>query len=164
MEKGTKPDPSTYLPASYIDAHRQKFEAEGASFIVVESWTTSSRHAGLPPRKFVGLTSEMDNVIEEYEKSGDWKVLVERLNLGEDVDLTNDKIMYVKVDPGDSRFRYEMPTGNEPGAIPGQWVPGGKTKSGITEAALVGSEKITHNKSLAGYENEFSNTRIIKEK
>ena len=106
----------------------------------------------------------MDDVIKKYEDTSDWKVLRDELNLGDGVDLSKDKIMYVKIDPGDTRFKYEIPTGNEPGAIPGEWVPGGKTKSGTTEAALVGSEKITHDKSLAGYENMFTNTRIIKDK
>ncbi len=164
MDKGTKPDPATYLPQSYIDAHQQKFETEGGAFIVVESWTTGSRYPGLPPRKFVGLSSEMDEVIKKYEDTGDWKVLRDELNLGDGVDLSKEKIMYVKIDPGDTRFKYEIPIGNEPGAIPGEWVPGGKTKSGTTEAALVGSEKITHDKSLAGYEKMFTNTRIIKDK
>jgi RHS repeat-associated protein len=101
MEKGTRPDPATYLPPSYIDAHRQKFDTEGGAFIVVESWTAGSRYPGLPPRKFVGLSSEMDDVVKKYETSGDWRVLRDDLNLGDDVDLSNDKIMYVKIDPGD---------------------------------------------------------------
>ena len=164
IPKGQRPDPSEYLPKSYIDAHLQKFNSQGGAFIAVESWTTSSRYPGLPPRKFVGLKSEMDQVIEKYLESGDWRVLRDDLNLGEYVDLSNDRIIYVSIDPGDPRFSYEIPNGNEAGAIPGEWVPGGKTKSGTTEAALVGSDKIMHNQRLDGYQSEFKNTKMIKDK
>jgi len=41
-----------------------------------------------------------------------------------------------------------MPTGNEAGAYPQEWVPGGRTKSGTKEAALVGSENIEHSQSM----------------
>ncbi|MFC6690843.1 hypothetical protein [Pseudomonas lini] len=41
-----------------------------------------------------------------------------------------------------------MPNGKENGAYPKEWVPGGATKSGTKEAALIGSEKIQHNKSV----------------
>ena len=35
----------------------------------------------------------------------------------------------------------------EGGAIVGEWIPGGYTKSGTAEAALVGSDNIVHNKN-----------------
>ncbi|ABC30503.1 Rhs family protein [Hahella chejuensis KCTC 2396] len=169
MPRGSKPDdPASYLPQSYIDSYKQKFASEGGAFIVVESWTIGSRHSTLPPRKFVGLKSEMDQVIQKFESTGDLNVLNDELNLGlSDMDLKGlekDRIMYVQIKPGDSRFSYEMPTGNEFGAIPGEWVPGGKTKSGTTEAALIGAEKVDHGKSLDGYEKAFENARIIKDK
>ena len=160
---GEKPEISSYLPQSYIDSHAQIFNEQGGAFIVIGSWTENGRHPSLPPRKFVGLEPEMSELINKYENSNnDWKMLRDELNLGNDVDLGNDSILYVKIEPGDSRFSYEMPTGNEFGAIPGEWVPGGQTKSGTREAALIGSEKVVHNKSLEGFEKSFSNTKIIK--
>ena len=97
-----------------------------------------------------------------YEASGDWRVLQEGLALG-NVDLSDETIIYVTVDVGDPRFSYEMPNGNEAGVIPEEWVVGGKTKAGTTEAALVGSEQVVHNKTLQGFSSHFKNVKIIKE-
>ena len=167
--RGAKPNSaSDYLPDSYVNACMQKFSEEGGAFIVIESWTTGSRFSTLPPRKFVGLPSEMRPVIAEFESSGDVAILNDQLNLGLDsvelAELAADRIMYVEIEPGDPRFSYDMPSGNEFGAIEGEWKPGGKTKAGVSEAALVGSENIDHGKSLSGYSKEFKNTRIIKDK
>ena len=123
------------------------FAKEGGSFIAIKSWIEGG-HANLPPRKFVGLTSEMDDVVAKYRAAGnDWKVLNRELNLGSN-DLSRDTIYIVKIKPNDPRFRYEMPNGQERGAYPNEWVPGGHTKSGTKEAALIGSESITHNSNL----------------
>ncbi len=167
IEKGKRPSPSTYLTEEYIADYKAKFEKEGGSFIVVKSWTEGGnpKYTTLPERKFVGLKSEMDAVIAKYEKSGkDWKVLRDELNLGKDVDLSLDEIHYVTVKPNDPRFKFEMPDGNERGAIDGEWVPGGHTKSGTTEAALVGAEKVDHGKKIENLLNIFGkgNTKKIK--
>ena len=52
-------------------------------------------------------------------------------------------------------FSFDIPNGNEGGAIVGEWVPGGYTKNGTTEAALVGSESIAHNKDINQLLNYF---------
>lgn len=49
-----------------------------------------------------------------------------------------------------------MPRGNELRAN-NKWIPGGYTKSGTTEAALVGSENISHNKNINELLNNFPN-------
>lgn len=59
-------------------------------------------------------------------------------------EISQSEIYYIRIKPGDKRFNYKMPTGNEPGALSGEWVPGGKTKGGAKEAALHGAEKIKH--------------------
>ena len=41
------------------------------------------------------------------------------------------------------------------GAIIGEWVPGGYTKNGTAEAALVGAENIVHNKNMNQLLNNF---------
>ena len=64
---------------------------------------------------------------------------------------------HIKIDPKDSRFSFDMPNGNEGGAIPGEWIPGGYTKNGTTEAALIGSENISHNKNINELLNNFTN-------
>ncbi len=63
------------------------------------------------------------------------KILRDELNLGKNTDLSGSRFSYVKLPPGDKRFSYKMPTGNEGGAYKGEWVPGGLTKSGTSEGA-----------------------------
>ncbi len=163
--KGSIPDPSTYLDETYITNHINKFKQDGAGFIVVKSWTEGGNplYTTLPSRKFVGLRSEMDEVITKYKAQGnDWTVLRDELNLGASTDLTNEEIFYIKINGDDARFSYELPNGNEGypnpsgGAIVGEWKPGGYTKNGTAEAALIGSEYIAHNKDIDQLLNNFS--------
>ena len=78
----------------------------------------------------VGIRSEMDAIIEKYTALGnDWRALSKELSLG-DVDLSNQKIAYIFIEPGDHRVSYDIPTVREAGAYEGGWVPGGKTKAG----------------------------------
>ena len=163
-EKINRPDPSDYLPESFIDAHIQLFNEEGSAFIAIQGWMENPEYTTLPQRKFVGLRSEMDEVISKYEASGgDWKVLVEELSLGKNVDLSKEKIAYVVVEPGDERLAYDIPTGRERGAYENEWVPGGKTKGGTVEAALVGAEDIVHDNDVDNLVKQFPGSKIIKE-
>ena len=105
----------------------------------------------------------MDEVITKYKAQGnDWTVLRDELNLGASTDLTNEEIFYIKINGDDARFSYELPNGNEGypnpsgGAIVGEWKPGGYTKNGTAEAALIGSENIVHNKDIDQLLNNFS--------
>lgn len=168
LEQKNRPEDVTeYLPAEYVDEHLDKFKNEGGAFIAVEGWIKSDR----PDRqsfqesgKFVGLSSEMDEVIVKYKSSGnDPNVLRDELNLGENVDLSNEKIVYVKIPPDDERFGYEMPTGNEPGALEGEWVPGGYTKNGTSEAVLTGGDNIKHNGDVNNISDMFgSNAEALQ--
>ena len=98
----------------------------------------------------------MDAVIAKYKAAGnDWRILRDELNLGTDVDLSVDEIFYISIDGSDSRFSFDMPNGNEYGAIIGEWVPAGYTQNGIAETALKGSEGITHNKNVTTLLNNF---------
>ncbi|KOY87185.1 hypothetical protein AD998_14445 [bacterium 336/3] len=156
-DKGKIPTPDQYLSKSYIAKHIDKFKKEGAGFIVVKSWTENGRYGAMPARKFVGLRSEMDAVIAKYKASGnDWKVLRDELNLGHTTDLSLEEIYYIKVDGADPRFNFEVPNGNEAGAIIGEWVPGGYTKNGVMEAALINSETVIHNKDINQFLNNFT--------
>lgn len=155
--KGSIPNPSTYLDETFITNHVNKFEQEGAGFIVVKNWTENGSYNSMPSRKFVGLRSEMDAVITKYKAQGnDWTVLRDELNLGSNTDLSGEEIYYIKIDGNDSRFSFDVPNGNEGGAIVGEWVPGGYTKNGTTEAALVGSENIVHDKNMNQLLSNFS--------
>jgi hypothetical protein len=147
--KGSIPAPSNYLAAGYRMTHNDAFINEGAGFIVVKSWIEDGSYSAMPPRKYVGLRSHMDAVIAKYKAGGnDWTILRDELNLGATTNLAPEEIYYIKIDGNDPRFTFDMPDGNESGAIVGEWVPGGFTKSGTAEAALVGSENIIHNKDI----------------
>jgi hypothetical protein len=90
----------------------------------------------------------MEEVVAKYRAAGnDWRVLNKELNLGAKT-LEGEGIYIVKIKPDDPRFKYEMPNGKENGAYPNEWVPGGATKSGTKEAALIGSENVTHNSDI----------------
>ncbi|BBN65858.1 hypothetical protein KUIN1_50480 [Pseudomonas sp. KUIN-1] len=156
MDKADRPpNPGDYLPESYVSAHREIFAKEGGSFVVIEKWITGARYGSLPERKFVGLSSEMDEVVGKYNSSNkDWRVLSNELNLGAD-DLSDTAIYLVRIKPEDPRFTYEMPNGRENGAYPEEWVPGGATKSGTKEAALIGSEQIKHDKNIGALLDQF---------
>ncbi|POR70853.1 hypothetical protein BKM30_09120 [Pseudomonas syringae pv. syringae] len=156
MDKADRPpNPGDYLPESYVSAHRELFAKEGGSFVVIEKWITGARYGSLPERKFVGLSSEMDEVVGKYNSSNkDWRVLSNELNLGAD-DLSDTAIYLVRIKPEDPRFTYEMPNGRENGAYPKEWVPGGATKSGTKEAALIGSEQIKHDKNIGALLDQF---------
>jgi len=163
MAKIDRPAPSTYLPQSYIEAHIQKFNTEGAGFIAIEGWMENPDYPNLPPRKFVGLRSEMDSVIQKYEASGnDCTVLRDELSLGEKTDLSKESIAYTVIEPGDPRVSYDIPTGKEAGAYKNKWVPGRKTKGGTTEAALVNSEKIFHNNDINELSEKLPGSKKIK--
>jgi hypothetical protein len=154
--KGSFPNPLIYLDSLYILNHINQFKQQGASFIIVKSWTENGRFRTLPAYKFVGLTSVMDEVISKYKSEGnDWKVLRDNLNLGQTTDLTNEEIYYIKIAGDDSRFTFVMPTGNEVGAITGEWLPCGYTKNGIPEASLAGSEQVIHNQDITQLLNYF---------
>jgi hypothetical protein len=98
----------------------------------------------------------MDAVISKYKANGnDWMILRDDLNLGASTNLAAEEIYYIKIDGNDTRFGFDIPNGNEGGAIIGEWVPGGYTKNGTTEAALIGSETIIHNKNINNLLNYF---------
>ncbi|MCG6202781.1 RHS repeat domain-containing protein, partial [Psychromonas antarctica] len=151
LEQKKRPEDVTeYLDADYVANHLAKFENEGGAFIQVEAWLDNPEYPSYQSKgKFVGLKSEMDLVIAKYKASGnDWKVLRDELNLGENEDFSNTRIVYVKLPPKDPRFNYEMPTGNENGAYEGEWVPGGYTKNGTAEATLTGGDNIVHDNNV----------------
>ena len=159
------PPPSTYLDTDYILNHLSQFNNEGSAFIAVKSWTEGGNpvYITLPERKFVGLRSEMDQIIASYRGNGnDWTVLRDELNLGSSTSLEGEEIYYIKIAPDDSRFSYEIPTGDEAGAIPGEWIPGGYTKNRTKESVLVGAENVVHNKSIIELLSNFDDWEQIQ--
>jgi hypothetical protein len=118
-----------------------------------------------PPGKFAGLPEDMEPIINEFKRIGDHLVLNEKLALGLEGraldEFKSQPILVIRIAPNDPRFKFEMPTGNEHGAYPGEWVPGGESKGGIREAVLKGAEDIRHEGDINKLASQFENSEIL---
>jgi len=122
--KGERPDPSTYMSQTEIDAHLTQFEG-GVTKIKASA---PSGIEGPPGGTFVMPKAEADRLIAEA--GGDVRQLEKLLGL-KSGDLGASP---VRVDI-DNPSGLRMPSGNEIGAN-SMWVPGGRTAGGIWEATI----------------------------
>ena len=144
--KGSRPPYTDYLEQPYVDAHLSAFNNEGGAFLAPKSWVENGNYLTFPPKKYVLLQSEMDKIEAMFVKAGrDPAVFEETLSLPKGC-LNGEELYIFKVEKG--RFKFDMTTGNEAGAN-SFYQPGGYTAGGFKEAVWVGSEAITHNKSIA---------------
>ena len=124
MDKGLRPEPSTYLAEEYINGHLVLFR-DGVTKIMREAPT---RPLGSPLGTFIMPKLVADELIAKSR--GDVSEL-ERL-LGLDPGELGDSPVRIDLqNPAGLR----MPTGNEAGAN-SQWIPGGYTKGVIPEAII----------------------------
>jgi len=131
--KGSRPDPKTYLPTEYIDAHLAKFD-EGASFLIPKAnldrfgrdlvgYPDNSQFA-IPKTTMDEIMSKTGGNISAIEKelgikSGSWQ-----------------NIEMARIDiPKPREHGLRMPSGNEGGANT-LWLPGGRLPTGQPEAIL----------------------------
>jgi len=136
MQRGARPDPKTYLDATYITNHLRKFE-NGVTKIT--SYNPSGT-VGPPGGTFVLPKSQADNLIAQA---------------GGDVNKLEDLLGLKRGDLGTTPYRINidnpsglrMPDGNESGANI-NWIPGGKTSGGIFEATIDQIQPGTYNKHL----------------
>ncbi len=162
IPKGQRPAPETYLSASYIREHLEKFEKEGGAFIVVKKWIENGNYKEFPLKKFVMLNEDMNSVIKEYKRTKDISVIEKALgyNTGDLRGLENELYLF-RTD--NSVFNFEIPNGNEIGAN-NLWIPGGKTSGGYREAVLLNKSNsftpITHNQSVEFLKNQFKWEKI----
>ena len=124
--KGSRPDPTTYLSKEYIDSHLSHFQ-DGVTKIKSKAPVDTE---GVGLGTFVMPKSVADDVIAQA--GGDVSKLEELLGLNPGDLGTNP----VRVDiPNPQNIR--IPSGNETGAWPGYWTPGGYTKpGGVMEAVI----------------------------
>ncbi|GAB5992082.1 hypothetical protein AE1304_15410 [Aeromonas enteropelogenes] len=171
LERGNRPEnPRSYLPDEYVTAHEKLFEDQGGGFIQIADWLNpNSPYKSLPNGKFVGLNSEISSIASKASRIEDpmekARFLNEKLALGLDEDglkvVANSELYYIRIKPNDPMFSYKIPTGNEPGALSKEWVPGGKTKGGLSEAALEGTDQIKHNGDIGKLLSLFDDTTRI---
>ena len=154
-EKGQRPDPSTYLPQDYIDAHLGQYQSSGASrlsstddFVAHVGNTTGANIGRDTPynlgstqykggSEFMSVHSDIDVVLSEAAKAGDPYASI-ATDLGmQDMDKFNSGVYRYDIDSSQlSRLHIRMPSGNEPGAYALEWIPGGHTLGGASEAVV----------------------------
>ncbi len=124
MQRGQRPDPSTYLSSSYINSHLSQFRGGGTKIMK----TVPNGTIGASSGTFIMPSSLADDLIRQA--AGDISKLEELLGFPTGY-LGNQPI---RIDiPNPTGLR--MPSGNEAGANP-QWIPGGYTNGGIMEAVI----------------------------
>lgn len=131
---GQRPDPSTYMTKSEIDAHLAKFDDGAVRFTSKNSYNKFNT-AG-PDGGFVMPAAEFDRIM--VEAKGNLSVVEKKLGLDKGY-LSNSDTMAVYIKKEDFKG-LKMPSGNEPGANQ-YWTPGGKTSGGISEVVMDFSHK-----------------------
>ncbi|WP_234796037.1 endonuclease [Mycobacteroides chelonae] len=132
FEKGSRPDPSEYLPREYIDHHLAPFN-DGASRFMPESNLDKYGIAQRDGTSFVMPKGEADSLIGSTH--GNPRLMEQALGLPEGY-LDSNKLVRVDI-PNPGNYELRMPSGNEAGANE-QWIPGGKLPDGASEAIIDG--------------------------
>jgi len=133
VEKGYRPDPSTYLPPSYIEAHLDKF-AGGASYLVPEEILNRFGRTllGCPDNsQFVMSKVEMDDLI--IRAKGDIEYIETELGIPAG-SWKGQNLKRIDIDDPNI-LNLRMATGNEFGANE-EWLPGGYLPTGYSEAVV----------------------------
>ena len=134
---GNRPDPSTYLPASYIAKHLGKFE-NGASYLVPEAKLVEYGYdlLGPPSGQFVSTSIDLDKILAEA--AGDIFKIEELLGIdaGAWAELITEDLKVIRIDiPDPKSLNLRLPTGNEGGSND-FWLPGSRTSGGAVEAIV----------------------------
>jgi RHS repeat-associated protein len=132
MRKADRPDASTYLPQSYIDAHEAKF-TEGACYFAPK-WALDRfgrDPVGRADGQFVMSKTQMDEVL--IQSNGDMALIEKELGIPAG-DWQGQEMVVIEItNPQQQNLR--IPTGREGGANP-LWIPGGKLPTGHDEAVI----------------------------
>ncbi|MDQ4215259.1 hypothetical protein [Microbacterium capsulatum] len=127
--KGSRPDPSTYLPSDYIDAHLAEFDSGATRFMTDANFTKY----GIGQRDgtaFVMPKSEVDALMTST--GADPRLMEKALGLPDGF-LDGDVVRVDVRDPAGNGLR--MPSGNEAGAND-EWIPGGLLPTGLREGVI----------------------------
>lgn len=130
MPKGSRPNPSTYLPEADIDSHLQQFDS-GASRFMTKSNLDKYGPGQRDGTSFVMPRSEADALMSQAK--GDPGALADSIGLPREM-LEGNKLMRVDFD-NPKELGLRMPSGNEAGAND-KWLAGGKLPDGSSEAVI----------------------------
>ncbi|MBS5988043.1 hypothetical protein, partial [Clostridium sp.] len=126
ISKGKKPLPDSYLSDGYISNHLNSFKESGAVKIMPNE---PSGTIGGKGGTFVMSRSELNDIIRNA--NGDVSKIETLLGLDPGYLGENPFIVTIK-----DTSSIRIPSGNELGAWPEYWVPGGYTSGGIKEAIV----------------------------
>ena len=124
--KGQKPTPETYLSEEYINNHLKSFKESGAVKIMPSE---PSGTIGGKGGTFVMSSDELNEIIKHA--NGDVSKVESALGLDPGYLGGNPVIVLI-----DDTSSIRIPSGNELGAWPEYWEPGGYTSGGIKEAVI----------------------------
>lgn len=128
--KGSRPDPSSYLPADYIEGHLAKFDRGATRFMTrgnLDKYGIAQRDG----TSFVMTRAEADAMLKST--GGDKRAMEQALGLPDKFLDTNE---LVRVDvPNPRTMNLRLPSGNEAGAND-LWIPGGRLPTGNVEAVI----------------------------
>ena len=136
MPKGTRPDPGSYLPKSYIDKHLAQFD-DGATYLLsYDDYERFYRDTQYIARNDGTLFCMPSNFVDKVKSTanGDLSKLDELLGYNNGF-FENADIM-VRIDIIDpKKSNISIPNGNEVGAN-NNWLPGGYTSGGVPEGIV----------------------------
>ncbi len=126
VDKGSRPDPESYLPPEFVDEHKKMFDEGVVKFVSQESIDQWGPNIGNPKGHFVLPKSVADQMIKEAD--GDVDKLEKLLALAPGTLGKNPQI--IEADAKKAGLR--LATGREDGAND-QWLPGAYTGGGTPE-------------------------------
>ena len=126
LPKSQKQKPETYLSDKYIEEHKQSFEDSGVVKIMPSAPTGTIGGKG---GTFVMSGDQLDNIIKYCQ--GDISKIEDALGFDRGYLEKNPVIVEMHEVSG-----LRLPQGNEMGALPEYWLPGGYTIGGIKEAVI----------------------------
>jgi hypothetical protein len=136
MAKGTRPDPSTYMPAEQIAEQLAEFE-NGASRLMTKSNLDKYGPGQIDGTSFIKTRASVDELLKAAD--GDIRKLEEALGLPAG-QLDGQELIRVDF-PAPKDLGLRIPSGNEAGAN-ALWIPGGKLPDNSLEAVIdIGSAK-----------------------
>ncbi len=162
IPKGTRPNAPDYLVEKYVNAHLQRFNTEGAAFMVVKSVIENGTYNSFPLSKFVMLRSDMDKVVAKYHQTGQITDIEDALGYTRGELAGKEDELYVFYITK-NKFNFELPNGNEAGAN-SLWEPEARTSGGFLECVAIDKADpnlpITHNKSIAHLQSQYASIKV----
>ncbi|MBO0679077.1 hypothetical protein JRC04_16555 [Mycolicibacterium sp. S2-37] len=137
MDKGSRPDPSDYLPKEFIEHHLEKFGGGASRFMTVEALEDYGI-GHMDGTTYVFPSRELEDLMGAT--GGDRRALEQALGLPEGYFDSGGVVRVDVPDPGN--FGLRIPSGNEAGTND-QWIPGGFLPTGMPEAVIDGG-KVPH--------------------